>query len=290
MTPSQIIRNAHAKLNVFLRVLGLRDDGFHEIESVILPLSLQDVVRADAADSLSLRLSGDRSLVGVLEPLGEDNLVIRAALLVSDHVRMAPEAQLTLEKWVPVAAGLGGGSADAAAAMLALDELWGLGLGRRKLMEIGAALGSDIPALLHGGPVLVRGRGEIVDPVHASPTYWAVRPFGFGIRVADAYGWWDASGRTGPDPGALIAALEKGDLELLGDALYDDLQGPIVARHPEIGSAIDRWLSAGALGAVVSGSGPTVVALARNEEHAKELAADVAGALVVAGPPDAVVG
>jgi 4-diphosphocytidyl-2-C-methyl-D-erythritol kinase len=197
-----------------------------------------------------------------------------------------PRIALELDKRVPVAAGLGGGSADAAAALLAVDELWVCHLAPDELAEVGLTLGVDVPAMLAGVPVLATGRGERLTPVHTAGTWWVLRPFGFGVDVADAYRWWDDAPVTGPDAGVLIAALETGDLELLGDALFNDLQPGIVARHPEVGGAVAAFADAGALGAIVSGSGPTVAALARHVGHAEALAAAVPGSIVVGGPPE----
>ncbi len=138
-------------------------------------------------------------------------------------------------KRIPVAAGLGGGSADAAATLLALNELWGCDLDRDVLLSIGERIGSDVPAMLAGGPVMMRGRGELVVPVHVVTTWWVVKPFAFPTRSPDAYRWWDEDGGpTGPDPGVLIAAAETGNEELLGHALFNDLEGPVSRRHPEI--------------------------------------------------------
>ena len=139
--------------------------------------------------------------------------------------------------------------------------------------------------MLAGEPVLVQGRGDRLIPVHTATTWWVLRPFAFGVSAADAYAWWDDAPVTGHDPGVLIAALETGDVELLGHSLFNDLQPGVVARHPEVGEVVDAFLDAGALGAIMSGSGPTVVALARHFGHADTLAAAVPGSVVVSGPP-----
>ena len=147
-------------------------------------------------------------------------------------------------------------------------------------------MGSDVPSLLHEGASFVSGRGDRVAPVHVVTTWWVVHPFEFGVRTPDAYAWWDEDGGTpGPDGGAVIAAAETGNDELLGSALFNDLQEPVIARHPEIGEAIEAFNRAGALGSVMAGSGPTVVALARHLGHADELAAAVPGSYVTSGPP-----
>ena len=279
-----IVRDAHAKLNVFLRVLGRREDGFHDIETVILPLALRDVITVEAADGLEVVVDGPRA--GELAEAGGEDIVERAARAWAETVgRAEPGARITVDKRIPVAAGLGGGSADAAATILALDELHGTDLDTEAQLGIAAAVGSDVPAMLLGGAVYAAGRGELVTPVHAVTSHWVIAPATFAVRTPDAYGWWDADGTTGADPGALIATLEAGNDEELGAALFDDLQGPVVARHPEVADTIRAFEGAGALGAVMSGSGPTVVALARHLGHADQLATAVPGSFVVAGPP-----
>jgi 4-diphosphocytidyl-2-C-methyl-D-erythritol kinase len=149
---------------------------------------------------------------------------------------------------------------------------------------VAADVGSDVSAMLLGEPAYCRGRGEIVEPVLLQTTTWVVKPFAFGVSSADAYAWWDERAATGPDPGALIAAAEAGNDELLGSALFNDLQEPVVARHPEIAETIDALVAAGAYGAVMSGSGPTVVALC-SFASAQDIADAVPGGLMVDAPP-----
>jgi 4-diphosphocytidyl-2-C-methyl-D-erythritol kinase len=278
-----IVRRAHAKVNVFLRVLGRRDDGYHDVETLLLPVSLHDVVTVEPADELSVVLTGDADGV----PVGEGNLALRAARGLAAEAGGAVSgrgARITIEKRIPVAAGLGGGSADAAATLLALDELWGLGADGATLARVGLAVGSDVPALLRGEPVFVTGRGENVEPVLVQPTSWVLKPFATAVTAADAYAWWDRGPMTGPDPGALIAAAEAGDDHLLGSGLFDDLQPPVTARHPEVTEAAEAFLAAGALGAVMSGSGPTVAALC-SFATAPSIAAAIDGAFPVDAPP-----
>ena len=275
---------AYAKLNVFLRVLGRRDDGYHDIESLIVPISLADHVTVEPADDVTLSFGGPAA-AGL--PADETNLAVRAARALAAQVGEESRrgARITIEKRIPVAAGLGGGSADAAATLLLLDELWGTGVGRDGLMQLAAEVGSDVPAMLLGEPAYVRGRGEVVEPVMLQTTTWVVKPFGFGVSSSDAYAWWDEAAATGPDPGALIAAAEAGNNALLGSALYNDLQGPVAARHPEISQTIETFIGAGAEGAVMSGSGPTVVALCPFAT-APDIARAVPGSLVVDAPPE----
>ena len=220
-------------------------------------------------------------------PQDDANLALRAARALAAEAGGEPSgARITIDKKIPVAAGLGGGSADAAATLLLLDELWSTGLGRDGLARLAADIGSDVPALLLGEPAYASGRGERVAPVLAQSTTWVVKPFAFGVSSADAYAWWDGRATTGPDPGALIAAAEAGDDALLGSALYNDLQAPVADRHPVIAETIDAFVGAGARGAVMTGSGPTVVALC-SFAAAQDVADAVAGSFVAESVPRA---
>lgn len=268
---------ASAKLNVFLRVRARREDGYHEVESLILPLTLADGVEAAPGEGLSLTVVGPRA-GGV--PV-EGNLMLEAARALARACGGDRGARLTLAKHVPVAAGLGGGSADAAATLRALNDLWGCGMPPERLAGIGAEVGSDVPALVLGGPVLVGGRGEVVRRVRVARTWWALLPADFGVSAADAYRWWDEDGgRPGPDPGPLLEALRTDNAEAVGRLLFNDLEAPVAARHPEVATARERLLAAGAVGALLCGSGPTVAGLARDGRHAEDLAAAVGGIAV----------
>jgi 4-diphosphocytidyl-2-C-methyl-D-erythritol kinase len=279
-------RSAHAKINACLRVLGARDDGYHEVESLVLPLDLADAVTVRPSTGLRVDVAGDSGLVDAVRA-GGMNLALVAALALAESCGSASGgAVVEISKKIPVAAGLGGGSADAAATLHALNELWACGLDLEVLLGIGEKVGSDVPALLVGGPVVVRGRGEHVVPFETQSTHWALKTFDFPTRSPDAYRWWDEdAGVPGPDPGALYAAAESGSLEVLGEALFNDLEEPVVRRHPEVGEVKRAFLDAGALGAIMSGSGPTMAALARHPMHALRLAAEVPGAFVAVGAP-----
>jgi 4-diphosphocytidyl-2-C-methyl-D-erythritol kinase len=285
-SPRSVSGTAPAKLNVFLRVLAARDDGYHDLESLVLPLSLADEVTVTEAEKLDVIVDAEIELSEGLDAGGMNLSLVAALALAEACGGPIRGAEIRIKKRIPVAAGLGGGSADAAATLVALNELWGCGLDRNGLLSIGERIGSDVPAMLAGGPVMMRGRGEQLAPVHVLTTWWVVKPFGFPTRSPDAYRWWDEDGRTtGPDPGALVAAAETGNDELLGHALYNDLEEPVSRRHPEIAEVKEAFLEAGALGAIMSGSGPTVVALARHIGHADGIAEAVPGSFVVSGPP-----
>ena len=281
-----VVRPAPAKINVFLRVLGARGDGYHAIESLVLPLSLADTVTAREAEALKVQIVGAPELADAVGA-GGMNLALVAALALGDACE-AGGALVQIEKRIPVAAGLGGGSADAAAALLALNELWGCGLDTETLLGVGGRIGSDVPALLVGGPVLVGGRGERLEPVSVAETHWVLVPLDFPTRSPDAYRWWDEDGAsTGPDPDAVVQAATGGDIGELGSLLFNDLEASVASRHEQVAQTKRAMLEAGALGAVMSGSGPTVAALARSELHAAELAAGFPGAIVARAPGSA---
>lgn len=283
MSGRVVRREAPSKINVFLRVLGARDDGYHDLESLVVPTSLADVVTVRDADALRVDVRGASDVAGAV-PAGGLNLALVAALALGDACPDAGGAEIVIEKRIPVAAGLGGGSADAAATILALNELWGCDVDEGTLAELGERIGSDVPAMLAGGPALVSGRGEVVAPADVAPLHWVLVRFDFGVRSPDAYRWWDDAPSTGPDPEAVLDAAAAGEAEELGSLLFNDLEAPVVQRHPVIGEAKETLLAAGALGAVMSGSGSSVVGLAADAAHAQALSDRLPGALAIRSP------
>jgi 4-diphosphocytidyl-2-C-methyl-D-erythritol kinase len=272
---------APAKLNPFLRVLGRRRDGYHDVETLVLPITLADAVRASPAEDLSLVVTGERARD---VPSGEENLVLRAARALREECETDRGAALLLAKRVPVAAGLGGGSADAAATLRALRDLWGCDLEYVALLDVAASVGSDVPALVVGGPVIASGRGERVERVELPRTWWAVVPAS-GVSTAEAYFWWDEeAAESGPDPGPLHEVLRAGDLDAAAGYLFNDLEGPVSARHPGVGLAREALHEAGAIGTVMCGSGPSVAGLARDGTHAQEIASGAGGVAVASLP------
>ena len=285
MTPKVVRREAPAKLNVSLRVVRARDDGYHDIESLVVPLSLADLVTVKPADRLRVDVRGSDGVAGEVAT-GGLNLALIAALALADVREHDGGAEIVIDKRIPVAGGLGGGSADAAATIQALNELWELGLSDPELTEIGSRIGADVPATLAGRPVVIRGRGDDVEPFGMPPLWWVLVTFDFGLRSPDAYRWWDESGAVaGDELEAVLRAAEKGDPERLGPLLFNDLQHVVCAHHPQIGAALEALTAAGAVGAVMSGSGSSVAGLTRDRANADEIAATVPGAMVVSGPP-----
>ena len=286
MTQGPVVtRRANAKINVFLRVLGAREDGYHDIESLVVPVSLADRITVRPADELRVSMKAVDNVARTV-PAGGLNLALVAALALADECEDARGAEVEIEKEIPVAAGLGGGSSDAAATLGALNELWGCPLDMEALTDIGARVGSDVPAMLAGGPVLVHGRGDVIDPATVERMWWVLLSFDYGVRSPDAYRWWDDDrALSGPEPAPLLVAATKGDPEALGPLLFNDLEPPVFTRHPDLAEAKDALLRAGALGAVMSGSGSSIVGLARDEPHAVSLAERWASARVIVGPP-----
>ena len=280
MAEGPVSEPAPAKLNPYLRVLGRRDDGYHEIETLVQPITLADGVQARPGAELRLTVAGERADA---VPRGEENLVLAAARALREACGVSAGAELLLAKRIPVAAGLGGGSADAAAALRALDRLWDCGLSAEALGRIAAGVGSDVPALLPGGAVVARGRGERVERVAARRTWWVVVVPTFGIRAAEAYAWWDQ------DPPAearelepVIRALSAGDVGALAASLFNALEGPVIRRRPEVGEVRERLLRAGAVAAVMCGSGPAVAGLVGDGQEAERIAGATGGLAVAA--------
>lgn len=269
-----------AKINLHLGVGPLRRDGYHELNTVYHAISIHDELTARRGDTLTLTMEGEGA--GELA-LDESNLVIRAARALAGSTGVPPHARLHLRKQIPLAGGLAGGSADAAAALVACDALWGTGLTRDELAEIAAGLGSDVPFLIHGGTALGTGRGEAVSPVLARPTvwHWVVAVADGGLSTPVAYRELDrlrAAGAAGPPLGStdtLLAALRQPDPRVLAAALGNDLQDAALALRPALAATLKAGEAAGALAGIVSGSGPTCVFLVAGAADAERIAAEL---------------
>ncbi len=281
-----VIARAPAKVNVHLGVGPLRPDGFHELHTVYLAVSLFDTVTATRGTGLALTVAGVGSDV---VPTDRTNLVWRAAELLAAHAGVPADATLHIDKSIPAAAGLAGGSADAAAALVALDALWGTRATRGDLAGLAAQLGSDVPFSLHGGVALGTGRGEQLSPVLARRrSDWVLGIAGEGLSTPTVYGELDAMRAAGTVPSAaggagdaaepVIAALRSGPTSALAATLANDLQAPALRLRPELRRALQTATEAGARAVLVSGSGPTVAALADGEDAAVRLAATLSGA------------
>lgn len=272
---------AHAKVNLFLRVLGARPDGYHELESLLAPLSLADQVSVTPADALGVEVAWGGTAPTDLGP-PERNLALLAALAFAEATAIFDPVHIRIDKAIPAAAGLGGGSADAAATLRALNTLYDTPLSVDRLADVGAEVGSDVPALVYRGAVVVSGRGERVRPVSVPQAWWVIVPAGFEVRTPDAFAWWDEQG--GPrDAGSSEAVLEAAaalDVVRLGPTLFNDLHAPVLVKHPELVRTLHRLVELGALGSVMCGSGGTVAGLVADERAAEAIAAQIPDSLV----------
>lgn len=271
------------KVNLYLAVGDLRDDGYHELTTVFHAVSLLDEITVRNADVLSLEMSGEG--VEAL-PTDERNLAWRAAQLMADHVGRAPDVAISIEKSIPVAGGMAGGSADAAAVLVAMNTLWELGVPRRDLHALAAQLGSDVPFALHGGTALGTGRGEELATVLARSTFhWVLAFADGGLSTPAVFSEIDrlrGPDREAPqrleDPEPVLSALASGDPQLLAPLLGNDLQPAALSLDPRLRRTLNAGAEAGALAGIVSGSGPTCAFLCASAGAAVDVGARLSGA------------
>ena len=274
---SSVTVRVPAKVNLQLSVGPVRPDGFHELATVFQAVSLCDeiTVRPGSGPGITLTLSGEGE--GTL-PLDAGNLAYRAAQLLAEHTGADPSVDIHIHKTIPIAGGMAGGSADAAATLLACDALWRQATPREELAALAAELGSDVPFALHGGTAIGTGRGENLTPVLSRGAFhWVFAIADGGLSTPAVYGECDRlrSGRTVPDPyvsDILMQAVRAGDAVLLGKALHNDLQPAALSLRPALRQVLEVGEDFGALGRIVSGSGPTCAFVARDDEHSLDLA------------------
>lgn len=279
MTDSVTVR-APAKINLHLGVGPVRADGYHPLTTVYQAIGLYDDVTAHASADWSVEVTavGSVDVSGV--PLDESNIALRAAVQLMERHAVPGACRLEIAKGIPVAGGLAGGSADAAATLVAVDRLFDLRASDEELVEIAAGLGSDVPFALVGGTAAGSGRGELVARVpDAGSWWWVVLPSAEGLSTPAVYHAFDDGfpGSTAR-PEALLTALAAGDADGLGSALENDLEGPALLLRPDLRPVHDAIRDSSALGELLSGSGPTFLALARDARHARALAAELRGA------------
>ncbi|MBR2142605.1 4-(cytidine 5'-diphospho)-2-C-methyl-D-erythritol kinase [Anaerovibrio sp.] len=266
--------DANAKINLTLDILGKRDDGYHEVSMVMQEISLHDTLHLEEIPAgIELEISGSDL------PADESNLCYRAARLVKDTCNLKAGVRIRLEKRIPVAAGLAGGSTDAAAVFKGMNDLFSLNITEEKLCDLGAELGSDIPFCILGGTMLATGRGELLKrlPDFAGVNVVLAKPR-VGVSTAWAYKTYDA-GYTGrhPDNEAMIKAIEQGDVSGVSNLLCNVLEGVTIKEHVIINTYKQVMLKAGALCSMMSGSGPTVFSIAPDETVAEAVAAQIKG-------------
>ncbi len=260
---------ARAKINLILDVLGKRPDGYHEVEMVMQSIELHDRLEfSPGSGGISLSVEGD-------VPSDESNLAYRAAELIRSHGNIREGVNIRLVKAIPVAAGLGGGSADAAVTLAVLNKIWGTGLSVSELMQLGEQLGSDVPFCLLGGTALARGRGEQLERLPSCPRLGLVliKP-PFGVSTAAVYrAFTPGSVAKMPDNRAMVKAIREGNITGIVNNLANALEPVTFKMHPEAARIKEKLMKAGALGTLMSGSGPTVFGLTRDLESAQAVAA-----------------
>ena len=270
---------APAKVNLQLSVGPRRADGYHDLVTVFHAVGLFDeVVASDGIPGVGIRVTMEGDGVEQIA-LGEGNLVWQAAKALGEYADVALDVDLHVRKSIPVSGGLAGGSADAAAALVACDALWRTGLGREELDVLAARLGSDVTFCLHGGTAVGTGRGERLTPALISGQYlWVLAVSGDGLSTPAVYAECDRlrADEEVPEPTVsedLMAALRRGNAVGVGASLHNELQPASLQLRPDLEFVLEVGASYGALGSVVSGSGPTCAFLARDTEHSLDLAA-----------------
>jgi 4-diphosphocytidyl-2-C-methyl-D-erythritol kinase len=261
---------ARAKINLVLDVLGKRPDGYHEVKTVMQSVALHDRLEfSPGTEGIKL------SVIGSDLPLDETNLVYRAAELIRSQAGIRRGVNVLIKKNIPVAAGLGGGSADAAATLVALNKMWRTGYSLSELMRLGEQLGSDVPFCLLGGTALARGKGEQLTPLSPCPECGLVlvKP-PVNVSTALVYRAFKPELiEKKPDCRAVVENIKNGNITGIANNLANALEPVTVQMHPQIAVIKAKLMAAGALGALMSGSGPTVFGLAPDPESARKVAA-----------------
>ena len=283
---NRVTASAPGKINIFFKVGALQENGYHDVLSVYQALDIRESVSVVPNHEWQVTVSGELSAEQIAAvPTGEDNLVVRAAKVIADLAGLGEPQPVKFEitKNVPVDGGMGGGSADAAAALLAVDELWCTGVDGQALIHSAADLGADIPFALLGGTAIGVGKGDDLEPIEGvKKLHWVLVPMDAGLSTPRVYAKLDEIRRArGEDPtlvaapvvpAELVDALKFGDAPEVAKHLHNDLQEAAVALMPELSITMHDGLAAGALAAMVSGSGPTVAMLAESEAAAESLA------------------
>jgi 4-diphosphocytidyl-2-C-methyl-D-erythritol kinase len=270
-----MIVQANAKVNFTLEVLGVRADGYHDLRSVVVPVSLADTLEIIPSQNTSLTIKDDNGFLSKCNCEGENNLIIKAVRLMQQKFGKNDEVSIKLEKKIPCGGGLGGGSSDAAATIKALNKLWDINVPIEELIEIGAELGSDIPALILGGIVLMEGRGERVTPIKIE------KPYSYSLILTNPGVFCSTPEifklfKEGlPSRGNIlynmISSIASGDFKLVASALNNDLAETAYLRYSEVAQAAKRLKEAGCEGVSMSGSGATVFGVVRDEAQAREI-------------------
>lgn len=259
----KVFEKAPAKINLSLDVLYKREDGYHEVEMVMTMVDLADRIEMQELPSDTIIISSQAGYI----PLDEKNLAFQAAKLIKNRYEVSKGVYIHLDKKIPVAAGLAGGSSDAAATLRGLNRLWGLNIPNEELQVLGAELGSDVPFCVTGGTAVARGRGEKLEPIEAPPQCWVIlaKP-PINVSTSEVYGKFNASAnRKPPVTSQVCKAIENKDFSSLCGSLGNALEDVTLALYPEVRHLKDVMKKLGADGVLMSGSGPTVFGLVSKE-------------------------
>ncbi|MFG6150777.1 4-(cytidine 5'-diphospho)-2-C-methyl-D-erythritol kinase [Halobacillus sp. B23F22_1] len=253
-----VLEKAPAKINLSLDVLHKRNDGFHEVEMVMTTVDLADRIELTLLDQDEIKVVSESRFV----PNDERNLAYRAAKLMKEHFQVKQGVRIFIEKNIPVAAGLAGGSSDAAAVLRGVNKLWRLEADFDELAELGAEIGSDVSFCVYGGTALAKGRGEKITHLPSPPPCWVVlaKP-AIGVSTQAVYQKLNIKRAEHPDTQAMIKALEEKDFTSICTHVSNTLEGVTTRLHPEVNQIKEKMSEAGADAVLMSGSGPTVFAL-----------------------------
>ncbi|MGL6235840.1 MAG: 4-(cytidine 5'-diphospho)-2-C-methyl-D-erythritol kinase [Segniliparus sp.] len=282
-----VVVRAPGKLNLYLKVGDLREDGYHDLNTVFHAVSLADEVTLTEHHELHVRLRGGSSQVGGganAVPTDRRNLAWQAAELLAEHVGREPNVDIEILKSIPVAGGMAGGSTNAAAVLVGLAALWGEDVERDEILELAAELGSDVPFCIYGGTAVGAGRGELLTSALARTTlHWVLAFSGQGLSTPAVYRELDRLRAAGTQPRAtdcdeLLRALASGDVSQVAGLLHNDLQPAALSLRPDLRRTLLAGREAGALAGIIAGSGPTCMFLAEDAHHAVDVAAQLSGA------------
>jgi 4-diphosphocytidyl-2-C-methyl-D-erythritol kinase len=260
----KLLVKAPAKINLSLDVLYKRSDGFHEVEMIMTTIDLADRVELTLLEQDKIHILSHNRYV----PDDQRNLAFQAAQLLKDRYQVKKGVQITIEKTIPVAAGLAGGSSDAAATLRGLNKLWGLGLTLDELASLGSEIGSDVSFCVYGGTALAKGRGEMITDLPAPPTCWVIlaKPF-IGVSTAEVYRRLDLNGMKHPKIDEMVKAIQHNDYQSVCENVGNVLEDVTLKLHPEVAQIKEQMKRFGADAVLMSGSGPTVFGIVQHDSR-----------------------
>ncbi|PLR83233.1 MULTISPECIES: 4-(cytidine 5'-diphospho)-2-C-methyl-D-erythritol kinase [Bacillus] len=260
----KLLVKAPAKINLSLDVLHKRMDGYHEVEMIMTTIDLADRLELSLLEKNEIKIISHNRFV----PDDQRNLAYQAARLLKERYDVKKGVSIAIEKVIPVAAGLAGGSSDAAAALRGLNKLWGLGLTMDELAEIGSEIGSDVSFCVYGGTALAKGRGEIITQLPAPPTCWVIlaKPF-IGVSTSDVYRRLDLKGKKHPNIDSMVNAIERNDYSGVCQNVGNVLEEVTLNLYPEVAHIKEQMRRFGADAVLMSGSGPTVFGLVQHDSR-----------------------